>query len=121
MITAQCSASTAQLTSPAAIAVHTGPDAEDVLLTGQVVDVDGAAIDGAVLRIWGVDVRTEEHGRFELLAYAHGAALPIPVTITASGRLPARRTVVVAADVPRLADGTVVSRHSFVLDDPSTP
>jgi hypothetical protein len=111
-----------QLASPAVIAVEQIPGAQQLLFAGEIVDPDSTPVNNAILHVWGIELRAEAHGRFELLAYGPRSGpipipipIPIPVTIAAPGHAAVDIQIVVEANTPRLSDGTLVLLQTFVL------
>ncbi len=105
-----------QLASPAVIAVEQIPGAQQLLFAGEIVDPDSTPVNNAILHVWGIELRAEAHGRFELLAYGpRSGPIPIPVTIAAPGHAAVDIQIVVEANTPRLSDGTFVLLQTFVL------
>lgn len=117
MATELLTASGTQLASPAVLALEQVPGATQLLLIGGVVDLDGAPVGGAVLHLWGIQLQTEDDGRFELLAYGPSAGpTTVPVTITARGDRRAEALLTITEATARLADGTLVLERSFALE-----
>lgn len=116
VIRASARTGTSPLASPAVVSLGHVPGARQLLFAGEIVDPSGVPVDGAVLTVWGIELNAETQGRFELLAYGpRSGPAPILVTIAAPGHAPVDVRIVVDHEAERLADGTLLLLHTFVL------
>lgn len=102
------------LDSPAALPERLFAGGTELLFTGEITTPDGASVAGAVLTVWGSEVRADSEGGFEILATSRDQGPSrIPVRVDAPGYLPVTTELVVRP--AHLTDGTLVVLHDFVL------
>ncbi|MCK8673747.1 hypothetical protein M1M07_21900 [Rhodococcus sp. HM1] len=116
------------LASPAALTVNEfDSEAIELLLAGEIVGDDGAAVTDAVVGVWGVLLDAEPEGSFEILEHGSRAATDaIEIHVSAPGYDRCTVSLVVDGTVPihkaevairpsRLRDGTLVVLYTFEL------